>query len=61
MLYAVADLSYDDVARALGIPVGTVKSRINRARRLLRERFPELGAITSVTEDPTSERGEDRG
>jgi RNA polymerase sigma-70 factor (ECF subfamily) len=61
MLYAVADLSYDDVAAALGIPVGTVRSRINRARRVLRERFPELGAITSVIEDPDTERGIDHG
>jgi RNA polymerase sigma-70 factor (ECF subfamily) len=36
LLFAWADLSYDEIADALGIPVGTVRSRINRARRLLR-------------------------
>jgi RNA polymerase sigma factor (sigma-70 family) len=31
-LFAWADLSYEDIARALGIPVGTVRSRLARAR-----------------------------
>ena len=31
-LYAWADLSYEDIALALGTPVGTVRSRLNRAR-----------------------------
>jgi RNA polymerase sigma-70 factor (ECF subfamily) len=37
LLHAWEGLSYDDVADALGIPVGTVRSRLNRARRRLRE------------------------
>jgi RNA polymerase sigma factor (sigma-70 family) len=32
LLIAWADLSYAEVATALGIPVGTVRSRLNRAR-----------------------------
>ena len=36
LLYACADLTYEDVADALGIPVGTVRSRLHRARRQLR-------------------------
>lgn len=34
-LYAWGDLSYEETARALSVPVGTVKSRLNRVRRLL--------------------------
>lgn len=37
LLIAWADLSYDEVAQALAIPVGTVRSRLNRARRKTRE------------------------
>jgi RNA polymerase sigma factor (sigma-70 family) len=36
-LHALADLSYEEIALALGIPVGTVRSRLSRARRRLRE------------------------
>jgi RNA polymerase sigma-70 factor (ECF subfamily) len=46
LLIAWADLSYEETAAALGIPVGTVRSRLNRARRQVRE---ALGG-----QDPTS-------
>jgi len=36
LLYAWGDLDYEGVALALNIPVGTVRSRLNRARRVLR-------------------------
>ena len=35
MLYAWGDLTYEQVASALGVPVGTVRSRLNRVRRKL--------------------------
>lgn len=37
LLYAVGGLSYEEVADALRIPIGTVRSRLSRARRRLEE------------------------
>ncbi|WP_432190234.1 RNA polymerase sigma factor [Streptomyces sp. Tue6028] len=45
LLIAWADFSYQEVATALGIPLGTVRSRLNRARKKIR--------ATLVDIDPT--------
>jgi RNA polymerase sigma factor (sigma-70 family) len=37
LMYAWAEMPYEDIASALNIPVGTVRSRLNRARRVMRE------------------------
>jgi RNA polymerase sigma-70 factor (ECF subfamily) len=37
LLYALADLSYAEIAEALAVPEGTVRSRLNRARRIVKE------------------------
>lgn len=43
VLCAWSELSYEDAALALGIPVGTVRSRLSRARARLRELAPGFG------------------
>ncbi|MGW0821241.1 RNA polymerase sigma factor [Streptomyces sp. NPDC002845] len=48
LLVAWADLTYQEVAEALGIPVGTVRSRLNRARRKVRT---TLGANPAFVPD----------
>ncbi|HZE50881.1 MAG TPA: RNA polymerase sigma factor [Jatrophihabitantaceae bacterium] len=42
LLAAWADLTYEEIATALAIPVGTVRSRLFRARRLIRESLAGL-------------------
>lgn len=37
LLFVLEDLSYEDIAAAVGVPIGTVRSRIHRARTQLRE------------------------
>ncbi len=36
LLVALAELSYEETAETLGVPIGTVRSRVNRARKRLR-------------------------
>lgn len=39
LLLALADLDYEAIAIATGVPVGTVRSRLNRARRQLQNKL----------------------
>ncbi|MEV6911651.1 RNA polymerase sigma factor [Amycolatopsis sp. NPDC051071] len=46
-LFAGESLSYEEIAVALDIPVGTVRSRLNRARRKVREALGRADTTTS--------------
>jgi len=43
LLYAWADLTYEEIAGTLGVPVGTVRSRMSRARAQLRSELSGTG------------------
>jgi RNA polymerase sigma-70 factor, ECF subfamily len=45
-LALIEQQSYADIAEALDLPIGTVKSRVFRATRLLREELARLGFLT---------------
>ncbi|WP_026412698.1 RNA polymerase sigma factor [Actinomadura oligospora] len=51
LLVALADLSHQEVAAALEIPYGTVGSRLNRARRKLREALGGTNPMHTQEED----------
>jgi RNA polymerase sigma factor (sigma-70 family) len=51
LLHAWAGLSYEGIAQALGIPIGTVRSRIHRARRRVRELLEASGQSLGEADD----------
>ncbi len=57
LLFAWADLSYEEISAALGIPAGTVRSQLSRARAHVRELMWPSGqvSIDSATEGGANE------
>jgi RNA polymerase sigma-70 factor, ECF subfamily len=55
LLIAWEQLTYQEVARALDIPVGTVRSRLNRARRKVRQVLAGTDAAATYEELTTNE------
>jgi RNA polymerase sigma factor (sigma-70 family) len=52
LLLAWADLSYEQIAVATGVPLGTVQSRISRGRRRLREQLADIDPQGMSEGDP---------
>jgi len=44
-LHDLQDLSADEAAHKLGLPVGTIQSQIHRARRKLSEQVQRIGRV----------------
>lgn len=59
LLCDVEDLTYKEIAEVLGIPMGTVMSRLHRGRALLRQRLGSARAADSANTigDPTTSEG----
>ena len=53
-LYFMQDFSYQEIAEMVGVPVGTVRSRLHRGRRLLQKALwviaEERGIVSTLTE-----------
>jgi len=52
LLVAVEDLSYADAAKVLNIPIGTVMSRLSRARERLQQEIEGTGTAASTNVVP---------
>lgn len=48
-LYFVEELRYEDIAVILEVPIGTVRSRLHRARRLLQKRLWQVAEDHGLT------------
>ena len=55
LLYALESLTYGEISEILGVPIGTVGSRIHRVRTRILERIPDLEQITG----PEAQDGND--
>lgn len=49
ILVDVEDMSYESAAEIMGVPIGTVRSRLFRGRRLLQEKLASLAAEYGLT------------
>jgi RNA polymerase sigma-70 factor (ECF subfamily) len=47
-MYFMEDFSYDEIARMLGLPLGTVRSRLHRGRRMLQKRLWTLAVDQGI-------------
>jgi RNA polymerase sigma-70 factor (sigma-E family) len=47
VLFHIADLSVDDIARRLELPAGTVKARLSRGRRAMAQLLAPLDKVTA--------------
>lgn len=53
LMYAWAGLSYEQIATATGVPLGTVQSRISRARQRLRRQLADLNPAATQHDEET--------
>jgi RNA polymerase sigma-70 factor (ECF subfamily) len=47
-LYFTQDLSYQEIAEILDVPIGTVRSRLHRARRMLQKTLWQVAAERGI-------------
>ncbi len=54
-LYFTQDLAYQDIAGILGVPVGTVRSRLHRGRKLLQKKLWDLAVAYGIATEEAEE------
>lgn len=60
LLADIEELSYKEIAEAVGVPIGTVMSRLHRARKLMQKRLIQQAVQMGIVRDVASD-DEDAG
>jgi RNA polymerase sigma-70 factor (ECF subfamily) len=56
-LYFMQDFSYQEIAEVLEVPVGTVRSRLHRGRRILQRALWQVAHDRGIVAELTGTRG----
>jgi RNA polymerase sigma-70 factor (ECF subfamily) len=56
LLFVWEELSYEEIADATGVPVGTVRSRLNRARARLAATVDNEPAVPTASSERSDQR-----
>ena len=51
LLYFMGEMSYEEIAQTLEIPIGTVRSRLHRGRKLLQQTLWKLAESRGLAEE----------
>jgi RNA polymerase sigma-70 factor (ECF subfamily) len=61
VLADIEELAYKEIAEALGCPIGTVMSRLHRARKLMQKRLIDQAVQMGIVAEPENARGAEPG
>ena len=57
-LYFVEDLSYEEIASVLACPIGTVRSRLHRGRKMLQKALWQVAEESGIVRSSVHEAAE---
>ena len=57
LLYFMNDFSYEEIAEAAEIPIGTVRSRLHRGRRALQKQLWEIAKARGIVAGTATQGG----
>ncbi|MET0286274.1 MAG: sigma-70 family RNA polymerase sigma factor [Polyangiales bacterium] len=59
MLADVEELSYKEIAETVGVPIGTVMSRLHRARKMMQKQLIDTAIQMGIVSEPAAEKADE--